>query len=100
MAYFFELQFSAKNDNGLLRPHNEDSVEISDEYGLAILADGMGGYNAGEVASGIAVAIIKEALELQLHQFKWADHGNSSKPMQQIVIDSIERANTTILDVA
>lgn len=100
MAYFVELQFAAKTDTGLLRPHNEDSIETSDEYGLAILADGMGGYNAGEVASGIAVAIIKEALELQLHQFKWTDYGSSSKPMQQIVADSIARANATILEVA
>jgi len=100
MAYFVELQFAAKTDTGLLRPHNEDSVEISNEYGLAILADGMGGYNAGEVASGIAVAIIKEALELQLHQFKWSDYGSTSKPLQQIVANSIERANNTILDVA
>ena len=45
----------------MVRAHNEDAVFV-DGSGLAILADGMGGYNAGEVASGIAVSVIKEGL--------------------------------------
>src|SRR4029078_97503 len=45
----------------MVRTHNEDAVFV-DAAGLAILADGMGGYNAGEVASGIAVSVIKEGL--------------------------------------
>lgn len=51
---------------GLLRELNEDSLAISTQYGLAILADGMGGYNAGEVASGMAVAVLKNDLEADL----------------------------------
>jgi protein phosphatase len=46
---------------GMVRAHNEDTVFV-DRAGLAVLADGMGGYNAGEVASGIAVDVIKEGL--------------------------------------
>jgi protein phosphatase len=46
---------------GMVRAHNEDSIFV-DAVGLAVLADGMGGYNAGEVASGIAVDVIKEGL--------------------------------------
>ena len=45
----------------MVRTHNEDTI-FADGAGLAILADGMGGYNAGEVASGIAVSVIKEGL--------------------------------------
>ena len=45
----------------MVRAHNEDAIFV-DGAGLAILADGMGGYNAGEVASGIAVSVIKEGL--------------------------------------
>ncbi len=45
----------------MVRAHNEDAIFV-DGAGLAILADGMGGYNAGEVASGIAVDVIKEGL--------------------------------------
>ncbi len=41
----------------MVRSHNEDSVFVDAEAGIAVLADGMGGYNAGEVASGIAVNV-------------------------------------------
>src|SRR5204862_894636 len=47
---------------GMVRPHNEDSIFADNDYGLVILADGMGGYNAGEVASGIAVKVVSGGL--------------------------------------
>jgi protein phosphatase len=50
---------------GMVRAHNEDAIFV-DGAGLAVLADGMGGYNAGEVASGIAVSVIKEGLMPEL----------------------------------
>ena len=55
------LDVANRSDPGMVRAHNEDAVFV-DSTGLAILADGMGGYNAGEVASGIAVSVIKEGL--------------------------------------
>jgi serine/threonine protein phosphatase PrpC len=55
------LDVANRSDPGMVRAHNEDAVFV-DGAGLAILADGMGGYNAGEVASGIAVSVIKESL--------------------------------------
>ena len=55
------LDVANRSDPGMVRAHNEDAVFV-DGTGLAILADGMGGYNAGEVASGIAVSVIKEGL--------------------------------------
>ena len=42
-------------DVGRVREHNEDTIGVDADIGLFVLADGMGGYNAGEVASGIAV---------------------------------------------
>ena len=47
---------------GMVRSHNEDSVFVDGEAGIAILADGMGGYNAGEVASGIAVNVVSSGM--------------------------------------
>jgi protein phosphatase len=55
------LVVANRSDPGMVRAHNEDSIFV-DRSGLAILADGMGGYNAGEVASGIAGSVIKEGL--------------------------------------
>ena len=56
-------------DVGRVREHNEDTIGVDADIGLFVLADGMGGYNAGEVASGIAVktvmSLVKEAVEHQ-----------------------------------
>ncbi|RST75445.1 Stp1/IreP family PP2C-type Ser/Thr phosphatase [Siminovitchia acidinfaciens] len=52
-----------KTDRGQVRPHNEDDGGVfinSRGEMLAIVADGMGGHKAGEVASGIAVSLLKE----------------------------------------
>ena len=47
---------------GMVRPHNEDSIFGDADAGLVVLADGMGGYNAGEVASGIAVNVVSNGM--------------------------------------
>ena len=54
--------FCAQTDMGRVRKNNEDSVAFDETTQLAVLADGMGGYNAGEVASGMATTYIKSKL--------------------------------------
>lgn len=56
------VQICTDTDPGLERGNNEDSVAFDAESGLCILADGMGGHNAGEVASGMATAFIKSEM--------------------------------------
>lgn len=58
-----KLDIYGLTDEGLVRDHNEDCISWFPEKGLAILADGMGGHNAGEVASELAVTSITDALE-------------------------------------
>lgn len=53
---------SAKSDTGLKRPHNEDSFVVDPELGLYVVCDGMGGSNAGEIASALAVEAIRTHL--------------------------------------
>lgn len=55
-------KFCSETNTGLTRANNEDSVAFDESAGVAVLADGMGGYNAGEVASGMATALIKTEL--------------------------------------
>ncbi|MEK7268733.1 MAG: Stp1/IreP family PP2C-type Ser/Thr phosphatase [Nitrospirota bacterium] len=56
------IAYGAKTDVGLRRAHNEDSHCSDPELGLYVVCDGLGGRNAGEVASGMAVKVIREHL--------------------------------------
>ncbi len=57
-----QYHFCARTDQGMVRSNNEDAVVVDEACQLAILADGMGGYNAGEVASGMATVYIKSQI--------------------------------------
>jgi serine/threonine protein phosphatase PrpC len=57
-----KLEMHGRTDVGRKRSHNEDHIAIDAARGIAIVADGMGGCNAGEVASEMAVKIVLEAL--------------------------------------
>lgn len=97
MAYKLELEFAGKTDTGMVRSHNEDAIHISPEYGFAILADGMGGYNAGEVASSMAVDVTRQALETGLSQLAGRKR---DQRIHQLVTEAIQRANTAVLTAA
>lgn len=56
------LEYAQLSDKGVVRNFNEDSVLCDREHGIFILADGMGGYKAGDVASSMATAIIHDVL--------------------------------------
>jgi protein phosphatase len=56
---------TAQTDIGLRRKHNEDSVLAREDHGLFVVADGMGGYHGGEIASQLAVATIERAFTTQ-----------------------------------
>lgn len=86
-------------DVGLLRDHNEDAIASDVTAGFVILADGMGGYKAGEVASEMAVlsiaAELKEAmLAFQPNQQSVAPL--SRQPEAQFIIDAVKNANAVI----
>ena len=50
-------------DRGLRRHHNEDQLLVRDDLGLFVVADGMGGHAAGEVAADISVQEVGRAIE-------------------------------------
>jgi protein phosphatase len=60
------LEIVGQTNPGMVRSHNEDSISFDAQYGLIVLADGMGGYNAGEVASGIAVSVLSSEVRHRL----------------------------------
>ena len=90
------------SDVGRVREHNEDTIGVDADIGLFVLADGMGGYNAGEVASGIAVktvmSLVKEAVEHQ--DMSSADPETGMQRPSIVLRDSIARANKIIYQTA
>lgn len=71
-------RFCALTDTGRARDNNEDSVAFDEATHVGVLADGMGGYNAGEVASGMATAFIKTELA------RWLTQAGDLAPPDQI----------------
>lgn len=62
------LEFALRTDPGMVRSHNEDAVFVNPGQGFGLLADGMGGYNAGEVAASMATTLLSADLEQALAQ--------------------------------
>ncbi len=88
------MQVFAKTDIGRERKINEDFYYISeaeDKIKLFILADGMGGYNAGEVASKMAVEAVKEYIYKHFQKNK-----DSKEKIENLLRESIEYANNVI----
>jgi protein phosphatase len=89
-------------DVGKVRDHNEDAIGAQPEIGLWVLADGMGGYNAGEVASGIAVKTIIDLVSEACKREKRGDVEAGTGYMRQTIVlrDAILRANKVINQTA
>ncbi len=89
-------------DVGKVRDHNEDAIGSQPEIGLWVLADGMGGYNAGEVASGIAVKTILDLVTQACKHEKRAEIESGTGYMRQTIVlrDAIHRANKVINQTA
>ena len=84
-------------DTGLARDNNEDAVALDAQTGLCILADGMGGYNAGEIASGMACAFIKSEMSRWLSQ---AGVNANSKEVKRALEICVQNANHSIFNAA
>jgi len=97
-----KIEIAEFTDTGRVREHNEDAVGSNPDIGLMVLADGMGGYNAGEVASGIAVQIVSElAVEGANREEREVIDPHSGMMRQSIVLrDAVYRANKIIFQTA
>ena len=92
------LEIVSQTDPGLVRSHNEDSVAFESACGLVVLADGMGGYNAGEVASGIAVSVVATEISHRLQDVSPLDLDVASGDELGVSLlrDNIQKANASI----
>ena len=90
-------EFCTRTDAGLARENNEDSVVVDEPARLGVLADGMGGYNAGEIASGMATAFIRSELGRWLSQA--GRHANAREVRRAMEI-CVDNANRSIFNAA
>lgn len=95
------LEMVARTDPGMVRSHNEDAVFADAGMGLVILADGMGGYNAGEVASGMATSLLSASLA-QLVDLPSSQEAEilDAEFVEQRLLDEIAAVNVAIFNAA
>lgn len=102
MALKGKVATALLTDMGRVRNNNEDAIAEDQDIGLLILADGMGGYNAGEIASGIAITTIQDTVQREWKTLKRGqvdpDSGYSVEAL--MLKASVEAAHTTIYQVS
>jgi protein phosphatase len=96
------LEIASCTDPGMVRSHNEDSIASDPARGLVVLADGMGGYNAGEVASGMATTVIVTEMRQILtgtepHQI---DPRTNQTIAARLLREQVLKANSSIYQAA
>jgi protein phosphatase len=89
------LQLACETHPGQIRPENEDSMAADAETGFAVLADGMGGHNAGEVASRMATEVVSARIRAD------ASIGRLlGSCAEELITEYIEDANSAVLEAA
>jgi len=96
------LEMVSLTHPGMVRAHNEDSVACEESCGLAVLADGMGGYNAGEVASGIAASVVSTEIKHYLENAHPEDkvEGSGEEVAVMLLRSNVQKANSSIYHAA
>lgn len=96
------LDIACCSDRGRVRANNEDAVYADASLGLAILADGMGGYQAGEVASALATSRLADDLGTYLAAAQMAKRGEipDSAEVARQVVGEIAATNLAIYNLA
>lgn len=94
------LRIARHTDTGQLRTRNEDAIASDASIGLAVLADGMGGYNAGDVASQMAVLTVTAELIASFNRAHQSGKQVDSDWASDLVSDAVHAANIAIYQVA
>src|SRR5688572_2108294 len=94
-----KVSSSMRTDIGMVREHNEDSCHCDPAGTYYIVADGMGGHAAGEVASSMAVQEITRSLEAargQIEAFAVNPADDGRQQLVQVLEDAVRRAHQAV----
>jgi serine/threonine protein phosphatase PrpC len=94
-----KLEAWMATDVGMVRPHNEDTAHVDDDGSFFIVADGMGGHAAGEVASAMAVETVRTKLEAsraQIAEFANAPTDAGRRSLVQLLQDAVLSAHQAV----
>ncbi len=95
------LEIVSQTHSGMVRSHNEDSVAYDASCGLVVLADGMGGYNAGEVASGITVSVMSTEIKQRLGSVRPQNKKENGEDIGEALLrENVQKANAAIFSAA
>lgn len=92
------MKIAGFTDIGLRRTHNEDHIGFNQNLGIAVLADGMGGHQAGEVAAEMAVQLVLESLQALIS--KENSVPITSSQILKFVSNTISDSNTKIFQAS
>jgi len=95
------LAFWPVTDVGRVRDHNEDSFLVDKKLNLFIVADGMGGHAAGEVASQIAARTVRDVLARErdmLHEFEAGHGGINRTDILRLLESAVQQACTAVFN--
>jgi protein phosphatase len=87
------LQSGGKTDIGKIRENNEDSFYINDRFGIYIVADGIGGYKGGEIASKIATEYFGKKISNELKSLNFLDinDNNHLQNKESVILEIIRK---------
>lgn len=95
------LNIAGLSHAGHKRNHNEDSIGIDAHLGLAVLADGMGGYQGGQIASALAVKVVLENIRARYASASTELESRAGADWHQSVLrEAFEKANAVIYHLA
>lgn len=100
----FRLEIASATDAGIIRSFNEDSIAIDNDLGLLVLADGMGGYQSGEVASALATQAVVDCLKRENNREialpSSTVESSALSPVSTVVKSAVEKTNRIIYKTA
>lgn len=89
------VEAASATDTGLARERNEDALVVDEENGLYAVADGMGGHQAGDVASNLALNVVREEWRDARSRPGWT---SSPDDASRALVLAVQRANRRVFD--